>query len=72
MASRKILNMSPIQFLKSFLFQTIFSAVVLAMILISAEIFVPGSVLPFVDLVDLLPVVLSVVFVGVMIGRAEG
>lgn len=66
------MNMSPIRFLKSFLFHTIFSAVVLALILISAEIFVPGSVLPFVDLVDLLPVVLGVVFVGVMVGRKDG
>ena len=72
MASRKILNMSPLQFLKSFLYHTIFSVVFLALILLIAELLVPGSVLPFVDLVDLLPLVLGVVFVGVIVGRAEG
>ncbi len=71
MAPYKKLNMSPLQFLRSFLFQAIASAVALTTILLAAEFFVPGSVLPFADLIDLLPVLAAAVFVGVMFGKAE-
>ncbi|MBU1348613.1 hypothetical protein KJ781_00925 [Patescibacteria group bacterium] len=50
-------------FLRRFLFHVTAAADVLAILLLLAEFFVPGSILPFIDVVDLL---LPLIFLNVV------
>lgn len=51
-------DMEPLQFLRNFLRHVTAAACVLFVILAVGEYFVPGVVLPFIDLVDAVPILL--------------
>lgn len=48
-------------FLRRLLFHTTAASLVLSVILLIGEKLVPGSVLPFIDLIDLLPILLALI-----------
>lgn len=61
--------MRPIEFLRAFIHHLTLASLVLFVLLLIGEFFVPGSVLPFVNLVDLSPVLLGLVVLRAVIGR---
>ncbi len=55
-------------FLKQFLFHTTSASIVLFVVLLLGEFFVPGSILPFINLIDAsLFLIVLVVFTGVIV-----
>lgn len=61
--------MKLIDFLRGLLFHVTSAALVLAVLLLIAEKFVPSSVMPFIDVIDLLPVLLVLVVGCVAFGK---
>lgn len=59
------------EFLRRFLFHVASAATVLLIVLAAGEYLVPGSVLPFLDLVDLSLVVLLLVVGSALISRRK-
>ncbi|MBI4138998.1 hypothetical protein HY479_02495 [Candidatus Uhrbacteria bacterium] len=59
------------RFIASFLFHLTAASVVLSALLLITEDVIPGSVLPFVDVVDLLPIVLALVIATAVWPRPE-
>lgn len=57
-------------FLKQFLFHTTAAAIVLFVVLLLGEFFVPGSVLPFINLIDAsLFLMVLVIFTGIVVSK---
>lgn len=54
------------EFLQRFLYHVTAALAVLAIVLLIAERLVPGSVLPFVDVIDLLPIVFGLVMLTIL------
>ena len=52
-------------FLKRLLFHTTAACLILALLLLLGEKLVPGSVLPFIDVIDLLPVLLALIIASI-------
>lgn len=59
--------MKPMEFLRAFFHHLTLASTTLFTILLLGEFFVPGSVLPFVDLIDLALVLLGLIVTRVVI-----
>ncbi|MBU1034612.1 hypothetical protein KKF59_00375 [Patescibacteria group bacterium] len=55
--------MKPIDFLRGLFFHVTAATLILAVILLAAEKLVPSSVMPFIDVIDLLPVLLFLIVI---------
>ena len=55
------------EFLKRFLFQLTVAGLLLTVLLLLGEELVPNSVLPFIDVVDLLPILLGLLILTIFV-----
>jgi hypothetical protein len=59
------------EFLKRFLFHLTVAGLILAALLLLGEKLVPNSVLPFVDVIDALPILLGLLILTVLVHTGD-